>query len=167
MSQAKLQVSLASGHHHELNALVGEWSGQTKTWFEAAEPVDDSPMSGTIRPLFDGRFVMHEYKGSFQGQAFEGIAIYGFHLKTSSFQSVWMDTFHMGTGIMMSEGKRNADHFKVLGTYEASAENPELWGWRTEINLVNKNELVITAYNITPEGTESKATETIYRRRDQ
>ncbi|HEX2534663.1 MAG TPA: DUF1579 family protein, partial [Chitinophagaceae bacterium] len=124
-----------------------------------------SPMTGTVRPLFDGRFVQHEYKGSFQGKPFEGIAIYGFHLKSGTFQCAWMDTFHMGTGIMLSEGKKGAPGFDVQGAYAASAEDPQLWGWRTEIHQPHENELVITAYNQSPEGEETKATETVYRRK--
>lgn len=166
MSASKLDLSLESGNHKKLNSLVGEWSGNTKTWFEPGEPADDSPMSGTIRPLFDGRFVLHEYKGIFQGQPFEGIAIYGYHLKTETFQSAWMDTFHMGTGIMFSEGKRKGNFYEVQGTYEASAEKlEERWGWRTEIVLASENELIITAYNISPQGEETKATETLYTRK--
>ncbi len=75
MSSSKLELSLASGNHKKLNSIIGEWTGQTKTWFEPGDPIDDSPMSGTIRPLFDGRFLLHEYKGILQDQPFEGIAI--------------------------------------------------------------------------------------------
>lgn len=164
MTSSKLQASLQEGHHHTLHQLTGEWAGETKTWFEDTDPVDVSPMSGTIKPVFDGRFVMHEYKGTFQGQAFEGIAFYGYHIKTQRFQSAWMDTFHMGTGIMFSEGKTGGPFYKVDGAYQATADNPEQWGWRTEIQIIGADEIVITAYNITPAGEETKATETVYKK---
>ena len=165
MSSTKLQTSLAEGNHKKLNDLVGEWKGITKTWFQPGDPVDESPMEGWIKPLFDGRVVQHLYKGSFQGEAFEGIAIYGYHIKTGNFQCTWMDTFHMGTGIMLSEGEKDASAFSVKGTYQASAEDTTKWGWRTEIKMNGSNELVITAYNISPGGEETKATETVYNRK--
>jgi Protein of unknown function (DUF1579) len=38
------------------------------------------------------------------------------------------------------------------------------WGWRTEIEMPGDDEVKITAYNISPEGEEARATELLYRR---
>lgn len=163
----KFEESLAGGPHKLLNNMAGEWAGTTKTWFEPDKLADESPMTGTIRSILGGRFVIHEYKGTMQGESFEGVSVYGYNLSEDKFQASNIDSFHNGTNIMLLNGDEgNQKELKVLGSYsyKVSPKETQHWGWRTEITQPDNDNLIITIYNITPEGLEAKGVETVYKR---
>lgn len=162
MSQ-KLNDSKLNGPHFQLSRLVGDWKGTTKTWFDPSKLEDESPINGTMKLILDGRFILHEYQSSFGDQSLSGIAIYGFDLNTQKYQCAWMDTFHNGTAIMFSKGNKGEEGINVLGSYAyITPETEQHWGWRTQLDIISDSEIMITAYNISPEGQETKATETNY-----
>jgi hypothetical protein len=147
---------MAEIRHPVFSAMVGSWKGTAKTWFRPNELADESPISGTVRSILDGRFLLYEYRGTLQGQSMIGMAILGIHQP----QMAWVDTAHMGNAIMFSEGK-GAGPCSVLGSYAAGTER---WGWRTEYRLVDADHWVLTHFNITPQGQEAKAVEIQYAR---
>jgi hypothetical protein len=163
----RFEMSKNSGAHNRLHQLEGEWSGIAKTWFEPGEPVDASPVTGTIRPVLGGQFMLHEYKGSFGGKPLEGMAILGFHIDLQQYQCAWIDSFHTGLAIMLSKGEKGElEQMSMLGSYAyVTPETEQHWGWRTSIEFRSDDEVVITAYNISPEGEEAKATEVVYNRK--
>lgn len=151
---------MRAGMHAFLNSLEGNYKGVTSVWFEPGSEPDVSDCTGTIRPVLNGMFMLHEYKGSLQGNPLEGIAIYGCSLGNDKLQCSWIDSFHNGTAIMFSENNNASGPYKVLGHYG----NEPRWGWRTEIVREQNGRVVITMYNITPTGEEARAVETIYEK---
>ncbi len=165
MNKIKLKASKETGPHLRLLNLVGDWDGNTRTWFEKDVLADESPTNSKIIALLNKRFIRYEYHGSVNGKTHEGLMVWGFDVDSEKCVCTWIDSFHMGTAIMYSEGEENRNGFSVTGQYQSS-QMPEPWGWRTELEILNPDQFILRAFNISPEGEEIKAIETINLRID-
>jgi len=145
--------------HQFFTQLAGAWKGTSRLWLEPDSLTDESPVQGSIQLVLDGRFALYLYEGSIEGEAQRGIFTFGYNTQLDRFEATWIDSFHNNTAIVFCEGSEKEDGFDVLGQYPDPTGGPD-WGWRTEVRLHDENHLTITAYNITPEGDDAKATET-------
>jgi len=144
--------------HHFLAQLAGGWSGISKVWTEPDLLTDEAPMIGTIQLILDGRFALFLYQSAIEGEAQHGLFTFGYNTLLDRYEASWVDSFHNNTAIMFCTGSATENGFFVLGSYPDPNGGPD-WGWRTEVELVDDDHLLITAFNIVPEGGEAKATE--------
>jgi hypothetical protein len=144
--------------HHFLSQLAGSWTGISRLWFEPDKLADESPVVGTIQLILDGRFALYLYQSSAQGEPQLGMFTFGYNTTLDRYEASWVDSFHNNTAIMFCTGSLTENGFFVLGSYPDPNGGPD-WGWRTEVALLDGDHLVITAYNILPEGGEAKVTE--------
>jgi hypothetical protein len=146
-----------------LDALPGRWAGSMRTWFEPGVLAAEAPNTGSFRLLPGTHTLLYEYESSLEGRPFQGMALFSYNTLNAKMEAAWSDGFHMSSNMMISQGEVAARGFNVLGSYAIPAGSPP-WGWRTALRLVDRNHLLLTSYNITPDGSEAKALETVYAR---
>jgi hypothetical protein len=144
--------------HRFLAQLAGSWTGISRLWLEPDTLTDESPVVGSIQLILDGRFALYLYQGNIEGEPQHGMFMVGYNTTTDQFESSWVDSFHNNTAIMFCVGRATDSGFSVLGSFPDPTGGPD-WGWRTEVELLDADHILITAYNIDPEGNEAKATE--------
>lgn len=149
---------LSGSPHQFLAQLAGSWVGRNKLWVEPDVLTDESPVQGSIQLILNGRFALYLYQGFVEGEPQHGLFIFGYNTTLDRYEASWVDSWHNNTAIMFCVGNAKENGFFVLGSYPDPTGGPD-WGWRTEVELIDPDHLTVTAYNISPEGGEAKATE--------
>ena len=135
-----LATSLETGPHAQLARVLGRWRGTARLWFEPGTLAAEDSVTGEISSVGAGRWVRHDYATRIDGTEHTGSALLGLHLDDRTWQVAWVDTFHTGSEIMLSEGPLADDPGAPIAV------------------------VLVRHFNITPQGEEALAVETARNR---
>ncbi len=135
--------------HKKLAETAGEWTADVED-YSAGQPMK-STGTAKFTMLLGGRYLQQEFKGSMNGEQFEGIGIVGYDNLTKQFQEIWIDS--MGTAIYVSKGSRLDDK-----TTEAKGKMTMPGAGEMEMRSVakhaDKDHMTFEMYGPGPDGKE-------------
>ena len=106
--------------HKALDAFVGNWKTEVKSWCEPGGPPNVSQGTAKASWTLKGRFLEEEFHGEMMGKPFTGRSLMGYDNIKQTFNTVWVSD--MQTAIVTSEGKGEKDN-KVI-TLEGTGTCP-------------------------------------------
>ncbi len=142
--------------------LVGEWRGLNRLhtpWMED-DPINESVAEANVKTAAIEKFLKIEYTWIYEEKPQAGILLVGGEENLA--KAVWIDSWHNGDNFMNCEGNFEGNLIKIKGFYKVP-DHPD-WGWTTEIFFENENSFKVIMHNVTPEGEESLAVESIYEK---
>jgi hypothetical protein len=148
---------------------LGPWSRLAGAWHATyslrGDPSfeGDSVSEASVATLLDGRFIRIDYTWSDRGKRQAGALLIGFEGTAALATTVWIDTWHNGTRMLISTGTMD-DHgaIDVRGAYPTGAGLPD-WGWRTQLQP-STDTWTMEMFNVSPDRDETLAVHATYVR---
>jgi hypothetical protein len=167
-SAAMMQKWIAYMTPGEMHAMLaksdGVWSADVTSWMTPDAPPNKSTGTATNKMILGGRYQQSTFKGSFDGQPFEGVSTLAYDNAKQKWISTWID--NMGTGIMTVEG-----------TYDAASKTMNFDGSMTDpttgkdckiretFQIIDDNTQKMQMFCTYPGGKEYKNMEIVYTRK--
>lgn len=164
MMEKAMKLGAPSDAHKALEPFVGKWTNSAKFWMKPGDKAQESTGTNENTWILGGRFLRQDYKGSMNGQPFEGLGITGYDNVRAEYQSIWLD--NMMTGIMVANGNYDAAAKSVNTAGEMSCPmtgEKNRW-YRSEWKTIDNDKHTYTSYGKGPDGKEFKNMEISFTR---
>lgn len=123
--------------------------GGTNNWILGREqPRRSSAATAPVTPDSRGRVVRLDYTWD-EGGPQEGMLPVGARDGPDGVLAAWIDSWHMGSKLMLCRGDIDASSLRLFGTYTAPP-GPD-WGWRIVIKRSAHSASVLQMFNIAPD----------------
>jgi Protein of unknown function (DUF1579) len=145
-----------------LLACAGIWRGTNRLEDPHIKKTEDSFSTAILTPILGRRFVRIDYTWVFYGDPQEGSLLFGHEKKSDVVTAYWIDSWHLNDKIMVCTGGLIDGQLHVFGSY-APPTGPD-WGWHIVVAPQEGKKFSVKMFNVEPDGRESFAVESQYRR---
>lgn len=148
------QMAKLGPEHELLKQSAGEWTAETKMFAAGSdEPVMTDKAKSTNKLVMGGRYLQHNFEGTFAGQPFLGRGLSGYDNIQKKYVGTWID--NMGTGIMQVEGTWDA---KTKTMTETGVTHTPLGVMKHKMvtTHTDKDHMTFTMYTILPTGPQKQ-----------
>jgi hypothetical protein len=161
---AFLELMGPGPEHQQIAKVAGTWNVDCTMWMKEGEDPIESTGLAIFTPMFDGRFVNCEYKGTFMGQPFHGRSTLGYDRAAKRYFTTWHDS--MATGFTYLSGTSSDGGRTIVYTGESVCPQQGPINLRQVETHESDDRFTLTMYQ-TPQGggKETKAMELVYVRK--
>jgi hypothetical protein len=149
--------------HRVLDAKVGNWTGEMKTWMGPDTEPQVSTAKSEVEWILDGHYLEETFTCDVLGQPFTGKSLMGYDNMKKEYFFTFLD--NMGTGMAIGEGKY--DPAAKTFTYTMEMPCPQAGQYikgRIVEKAIDADHLTWQMYSTTPEGKEFLGMEIKYAR---
>lgn len=144
--EAWMAANQPGPEHEVLQRMVGDW-----TWTSTSPMGESSEGTMHAESIFDGRYVLHHWKGSFGGMDFEGHGVDGYDTMKGEYVSGWIDNF--STGVMTSHGEcTNDDCSESVSWSKSTGPDGKVHKSKSHIAWDGADSFTMTMYMVPEEG---------------
>jgi hypothetical protein len=158
-----MKAATPGAPHKMLAGMAGSYSVKVKSYPAPGAPAVEETGTATRSMALDGRVLVEDVKGTMMGMPFTGHGMTGYDNVSNKYWSTWND--NMGTGVMVSEGKCDAQN---SCTFTGTWNDPVKKGPVTErmtSRWTNPTTEIFEMYGPGKDGKEMKMMEITYTKK--
>ncbi|HUP59971.1 MAG TPA: DUF1579 domain-containing protein [Thermoanaerobaculia bacterium] len=163
MMEAMMAAGTPGAPHKMLDGMAGTWNTKMTWWMmPGADPMSGEGLAEN-KWIMGGRYMEQRFTGTFSGMPFEGLGFTGYDNIKKQYWGTWMD--NMGTGMMLSTGKANADGTM---TFDATYPDPMTGKdvkYEEKIKVIDADHTIFEMWAPGPDGKMFKQMEIHYTRK--
>jgi uncharacterized protein DUF1579 len=146
--QKKMEAAGTPGPAHKaLDAFVGNWKAEVKSWCEPGGPPSVSQGTAKATWTLNGHFLEEEFHGEMMGKPFTGRSLMGYDNIKQTFNTVWVSD--MQTAIVTSEGKGENGNkvITLVGKSNCAATGRKDIPMKTVFRVISPEKYVFEMFN--------------------